>query len=47
MKEMKMELGRMEMRFSEEERKWRLSGLMRVGDLVQLCESEENLIVMI
>ena len=43
MKKVKMGTGRREMRFQEEEREWRLPGLLYVDDLVLCGESEEDL----
>ena len=38
-----MGMGRMGMRFSEDERNWRLPGLLYADDLVLCDESEEDL----
>ena len=43
MKEVKMRMGRREVRFLEDGREWRLSGLFYTGDLVLCGESEEDL----
>ena len=43
MKELKMEMGRNGVRFQEEGREWRLSGLLYADGLVLCGESEENL----
>ena len=43
MKEVKMVMGRREMRFPEEGRKWRLPSLLYTDDLVLCGESEEDL----
>ena len=42
-KELKMEMGRSGVRFQEEERKWRLSGLLYAHELVLCGESKEDL----
>ena len=47
MKEMKMRMGRKEVRFHEETRVWRLTGLLYADDLVLCVESEEDLRAMV
>ena len=47
MKEVKMGIGRREVRFQEEGREWRLPGLLYADDLVSFVESEEDLKVMV
>ena len=47
MKEVKIGIGRMGVRFLVEGRKWRLSGLLYAGDLVLYSELEEDLKVMV
>ena len=46
MKEVKMKLGRIKVRFSEEGRGWRSPGLIYVDNHVLRGESEENLEMM-
>ena len=43
MKEVKMRMGRRGMRFQEEGREWRLTGLLYEDDIVLCGESEEDL----
>ena len=45
--EVKVELGRREVRFLEDGREWGLSGLLYADDLVLFGESEEDLRVMV
>ena len=47
MKEVKMGMGRREVSFLEDEREWRLPGLLYADDLVPCGESEEDLRVMV
>ena len=47
MKEVKMGMGGRGMRFMEEGKEWRLSGLLYADDLVLCGESEEDLKVMV
>ena len=47
MKEVKIGIGRMGMRFIEEERGWRLLGLLYADNLVLWVESEDNLRTMV
>ena len=47
MKEVKIGIGRMVMRFLGEGREWRLSGLLYANDLVLCGESKEDLRVMV
>ena len=42
MKEVKLGMGRREVRFMEEGREWRLPGLLYADDLVLYGESEED-----
>ena len=47
MKEVKLGMGRREVRFMEEGREWRLPGLLYADDLVLYGESEEDLRAMV
>ena len=47
MKEVKMGMGRMGMRFMEEGREWRLTDLLYVDDLVLCGKSKEDLRAMV
>ena len=47
MKEVKMRMGRRRVSFLEDEREWRLPGLLYADDLVLCGELEENLRVMV
>ena len=47
MKEVKVGMGRMVVRFLEEGREWRLPGLLYAGDLVLCGESEGDLKVIV
>ena len=47
LKEVKMGMGRREVRFMEEGREWRLLGLLYADDLVLCGKSEEGLRVMV
>ena len=47
MKELKMGMGKRGVSFMEDEREWRLPGLLYADDLVICGESEENLRVMV
>ena len=47
MKEMRVGMGRMGLRFLEERREWRLLGLLYADDLVLCGESKEKLKVMV
>ena len=47
MKTLKMGIGRKRVRFQEEGREWRLTGLLYVDDLALCVESEEDLSAMV
>ena len=46
-KKLKMRMGRKRVRFQEEGREWRLTGLLYADDLVLCSELEEDLNVMV